>query len=100
MRSLLSSLVILFSGCAISTQHFHDITYHSNGAVDRELRVVSRTIAPPFAKARSIGSHSLEMLEEPDGWIIEMGSTNDLTGGDSSKVIKEVAKIPLTGAGL
>lgn len=100
MRFLLSSLLLVFTGCAVSTQHFYDVTYNCDGTVERELRVVSRTIAPPFAQARSIGSHSLEMLEEPDGWIIEMGSTNHLTGGDSSEVVKEVAKIPLTGAGL
>ena len=83
-KLLIIVLIIGLSGCAISTQHFSDISYTPDGSVVREVNAKSRTWSPPLKNARSFANHSLDMQEIGADWAIHMGSDNDLVGGDRS----------------
>lgn len=83
---------LLIAGCTISTQRFINITYDENGNMISEVRAKSRTYVPPFRGSKTQDEHKLFVVEEENGWAIEMESARDITGGEVSATIEAVTE--------
>jgi hypothetical protein len=96
MRSLIIISTLVLTGCAFSQQSFKDISY-DEGLVTRKVVGKSITVAPPFG-SRAIAEHSLYMDESPEGWNIQTGSRDDLSGGnltpDMIDAIRAIMAVP------
>lgn len=83
-------LLVMLSGCAVSTQRFVDVSYEE-GLPVRSVVLTTRTIVPPFS-SNAVTDKLVMMEETEEGWDLQIGTEANLEGGDATAITESIVE--------